>query len=486
MRKGWIIIILLAVVLLTGVVTVVSRNRRHDDFPQPAAGEENGRPVLVEAVPVTRGDLFRTIDFNVSFYPQSSVPVVPKVAGTVAEVYVAVGDRVQAGDLLFVIDDRQYRLQHKQAEAAYQAAQAQLTQARVALAGAEQGLANARRMLEERTQYRQQLQAAESQLKLAESQYQAAKAALAQAETALANAEEDYLRAAELFERKMISRQQLDGAKLQFESAKAAYEGALERLNQAKIGMDAARESLDLARDSFNDPLALKQQVDAAETQYEVARSTLQAAEAQVKQAGVALELAELQLDYTRVRAEIAGTIAELNVEKGSVSAPGTPAGLIIDNRKMKAKALVAEGQIPMLAPGTTVSLTANAWPGRTFSGRVATVSPLADRQTRLFPVEIVVENPGGELRAGMQGVVTLVTATAEDLPLLPVDAVLYDHDRPFVYVVENGRAVRRTIAVELESGDRAAVTAGVDEGDFVIIRGQHQVQDGTLVEVRT
>lgn len=482
MRKGWVVLI--AVILLVGVVTVVSWNGRDNNL-QPAAGDEPERPVPVDTVPVTRGDLFRTTNFNVSFHPQSSVPIVPKVTGTVAEVHVGVGDRVREGDLLFVIDDRQYRLQHKQAEAAYQAAQAQLTQAGVALTGAEQGLANARRMMEERTQYRQQLQAAESQLKLAESQYQAATAGLAQAETAFANAEEDYQRAVELFERKMISRQQLDGAKLQFESAKAAYESALERKNQAKIGVDAAKESLALARDSFNDPLALKQQVDAAKTQYEVARSTLKAVEAQVKQAEVALELAELQLDYTRVRAEISGTIAELNVEKGSVSAPGSPAGLIIDNSKMKAKALVSEGQIKMLASGEMVSLTANAWPGRFFSGRVVTVSPLADRQTRLFPVEIVVDNPGGELRAGMQGVVTLITAGEEDILTLPVDAVLYDRNQPYVYVVEDGRAVRTDITLGLESGDRVAVTANVKEGDLVIIRGQHQIQDGTLVEVR-
>src|SRR5690554_1645598 len=484
MRKGWIVLIV--VVLLVAVVTLVSWNRRDDNVPQPAAEDAPERTVLVDAVPVTRGDLFRSTNLNISFQPQSSVPIVPKVSGTVAEVHVAVGDRVREGDVVFVIEDRQHRLQYRQAESAYQAAQAQLTQTRVSLAGAEQGLANARRMMEERTQYRQQLQAAESQLKLAESQHQAAKAGLVQAEAALANAEEDYQRAVELFERKMISRQQLDGAKLQYESAKAAYEAAVERKNQAEIGVDAAKEGLEMARDSFDDPLALKQQVDAAETQYEVAQSSLQAVEAQVKQAEVALELAELQLDYTRVKAEISGIIAELNVEKGSVSAPGSPAGLIIDNSKMKAKGLVSESQIKLLAPGEMVSLTANPWPGRFFPGRVVTVSAMADRQTWLFHGEIVVDNCGGELRAGMQGVVALVTAVEEDILTVPVDAVLYDRNQAYVYVIEGERAVRKDVNLGLETGDRAAVTAGMQEGDLVIIRGQHQVQDGTLVEVRS
>src|SRR5690554_520492 len=91
MRKGWIVLIV--VVLLVAVVTLVSWNRRENNEPQPVAEDVPERIVLVDAVPVSRGDLFRSTNLNVSFQPQSSVPIVPKVSGTVAEVHVAVGDR---------------------------------------------------------------------------------------------------------------------------------------------------------------------------------------------------------------------------------------------------------------------------------------------------------------------------------------------------------------------------------------------------------
>jgi len=380
MRKGWVIFFIVLVLLVLATVIFLRRGSgENKPAIMPEAMAEWAVPVETEEV--VRGDLIRTATLNVTFLPQSSIPVIPKVSGTIARVHAGVGDRVRKGDLLFEIEDRQYSLGVKQAEAAHRAA----------------------------------------------------KAAAGQAEIALANAEEEFSRAKEFFERQMLSRQQLDAVGLQYESAKAGYQAAVEG----------------------------------------------------EKQAAIALEMAELQLEYTRVTAEISGTVAEFNVEKGGVCAPGTPAGTIIDHSKMKAKVFVPETQVVLIKPGDTVSLTANAWPGRVFSGRILTVSPLADRQSRQFPVEIIVDNSGGQLSAGMLGSVTLVTAVEKDALLIPVAAALYDGARTYTYVVENNRTVRREITISLESREEAAVAAGLAEGDLVITRGQHQVKDGMLVEVK-
>lgn len=379
MRKGWIIFLVIFGLLVAAAVIFRGCSGGNNPAAMPEAMTEWAVPV--ETTAAVKGDLIRTANLNVTFIPQSSVPIIAKVSGTVAGVHAGVGDRVRKGDLLFAIEDRQYSLGAKQAEAACRAA----------------------------------------------------KAALGQAEIALANAEEEFSRGKEFFERKMISRQQLDAIKLQYESAKAGYQSAVEG----------------------------------------------------EKQAAIALELAELQLEYTRVTAEISGTIAEFNVKKGGIGAPGTPAGTIIDNSKMKAKVFVPETQIRLLKPGNTVYLKANAWPGKVFSGRILTVSPLADRQNRQFPVEIIVENSGGEISAGMLGSVGLVTAVEKETLIIPITAVLYDGIRTYTYVVENGRAARREITIGLEAQEQAAVSAGLAEGDLVITRGQHQVKDGMLVEVK-
>ena len=90
--------------------------------------------VPVETAAAVGGEpLVRTATLNVTFLPQSSVPVIPKVSGTVARIHVGVGDRVRkGGDVLFEIEDRQYSLGVKQAEAAQRAAKAGVGQAEIA------------------------------------------------------------------------------------------------------------------------------------------------------------------------------------------------------------------------------------------------------------------------------------------------------------------------------------------------------------------
>lgn len=184
MRKGgviflviFVLLVVVAVILLRGGSGANRQAMMTEAMPEWA--------VPVETAAAVRGDLVRTATLNVTFLPQSSVPVIPKVSGTVARVHVGVGDRVRKGDVLFEIEDRQYSLGVKQAEAAQRAA----------------------------------------------------KAGVGQAEIALANAEEEFLRAKEFFERQMISQQQMDAAKLQYESAKAGYQSAVEGEKQAAIAL---------------------------------------------------------------------------------------------------------------------------------------------------------------------------------------------------------------------------------------------------------
>ncbi|MBO8126599.1 MAG: efflux RND transporter periplasmic adaptor subunit [Firmicutes bacterium] len=479
--------------------------------------------VPVETYQVSRGDITQEIELNVTFAPASTVPVVPKVSGTVQEVKVAVGDWVEKGQVLFTIEDRQYRLQVQQAEAAYEAAKANLAQlekgaseeeirqaeaavaqAKASLAGAIKSLENAEQMLADRTQYKQQLQSAETQVELAKSQLEAAKSGVDQAEIAYENAETEYRRMQELFQKDMISRQQLDGVRLQYESAKASYESAVERLRQAEIGLDSAKESLELAQESYSDPISLVGQVDAAEAQVEVAKAGLAAAEsrlaavkkgatkeqldaakAQVKQAKTAWELAKLQLEYTQVTAPIFGQVAQLSVEEGGVVAPGNPGCVLVDTRTMEAEVFVPESYINKLSVGDQVPLTATALPGVTFYGTIQTISPMADTRTQQFPVKISVKNEDNQLKAGMFGTVTFVVGTEKDVLIVPVDAVLYDRGQPFVYTVEDGRAQVCEIEVGLESAGMIAVRSGLTEGAQVIIKGQHQVKNGSPVEVR-
>lgn len=524
MRKGFIVFAVIALVAVGAFFITNSAQKGGEAVATSApVGQTQEKVFPVTAAQAVRNDVLLTSNLNLTFTPSANVPVVAKVSGNVSKVLVSVGDKVAKDAILFTIDDQQYRLQAKQAEAALEAAQANLAQLRkgastedlrqaeaavaqaeASLAGAKKGLENAEKMLTDRTQYKQQLQGAQSQAELAKSQLDAAKVGVEQAKTAYDNAQAEYQRMQELYAKEMISRQQLDGVKLQFESAKAQHESAQERVKQAEIGVRSAQDALVLAQETYDDPLSITSQVDAAKTQYEVAKAGLAAAqarlasikkgatteqvdavEAQVKQAQTALELAQLQLEYTKVTAPISGQVAQLNVQLGSVAAPGSPVAVIVDNSAMKGKAFVPESYINKVAVGQRVALTATALPGVTFYGQVTSVSPMADPQTRQFPIEIKVINEDGKLKAGMFGTVSLVIGEAKNALTIPVSTVLYDRGKPFVYKVVDGRAQEQYIELGLSDDQIVEVLSGLDEGAVIINDGRYQVKNGALVEVK-
>ncbi len=167
------------------------------------------------------------------------------------------------------------------------------------------------------------------------------------------------------------------------------------------------------------------------------------------------------------------------------MAAPAAPAGLIVDNSRMKAKAVVPESYINNLKVGEKVTIEAKALPGSVFTGTITAVSPLAEQATRQFPVEFSVVNSSQALKAGMLGTTHLTIGEATNVPLIPVSTVLYEREKPYVFVVEEGLAVRRNIKIGLNSGEMVSVPEGLSEGTMVISRGQHQVKNGMLVEVK-
>ncbi len=416
MRKFLVIVLVIVVVIVLGLLLTGGPARK----AVPVVNQEQtAARFAVEVVPVVRGDLKQTAALNVTFAPESSVPIIPKTGGTVTQVLVATGDRVTKGQTLFTIDDYHLQLQVKQAEAAYEMASANLAQVQKGVSAEE-------------------MKQIESMVSQAKASYE--------------NVSAESKRMTELFQRGMITQQQLEAVQLQKEIAASNLTAAEARLTAAQKG--ASPEQLEMLQ-------------------------------AQVKQAEIALEMAKLQLSYARVTAAISGVIAQLTVEEGSMAAPSAPAGLIVADSKMKAKAMVPESYINQLRAGDKVVIEAKAIPGMSFDGTITAITPLADQMTRQFPVEISVLNQSNLLKAGMMGTVHFTIGEVRNQLLIPVDTVLFEGEQAYAFVVEDGSAVRRPLKTGLESGGMIAVLEGLAEGEQVISRGQHQVKNGMLVEVR-
>jgi multidrug efflux system membrane fusion protein len=244
-------------------------------------------------------------------------------------------------------------------------------------------------------------------------------------------------------------------------------------LTRARSAADKAERDLTRARRLYADSVTTLSQLQDAETAADVARADLRAAEFNYRQAVIV--------------APADGVILARSVEPGETVGPETRA-LTLGSRKRGAVVRVglADRDVVRVERGATASATFEAIPGQAFRGRVTEISGMASPGIGTYAVEVALEG-AGDLPAGLVGRVEITPREANSGPVVPVEALLEaDGDRAVVYALsaDGLRAERRNVTVALLSGDRVAVTEGLDDVTMVLTDGAAWLRDGSDVRV--
>lgn len=199
------------------------------------------------------------------------------------------------------------------------------------------------------------------------------------------------------------------------------------------------------------------------------------------------LTAAESRLDRSRkmledavVKSPMTGVINSRYVELGSLIAPNAPLFDIVNESQLKVIVGVPESKVKLLARGQQVTLTNTAEQGRTYTGRINYIGIKTDRGLN-YPVEIYLDKDSS-LRIGMYLKVQFADNAERSGVLVPRKAIVGSAKAANVYVVENGRAVRREVALGDMVGDKVEVIDGISAGDQLIVAGIMNVADGTEV----
>jgi len=195
------------------------------------------------------------------------------------------------------------------------------------------------------------------------------------------------------------------------------------------------------------------------------------------------LQVAEAALAKREVRAPFAGRLGIRRVSPGALVGPGVVITTLDDLSVLKLEFSVPETFSASVEPGMRVDATATAFPGRRFTGAVATVGSRIDPATRAFQVQALLPNPDLKLRPGMLLSVDLYSAPRQSVRI-PEEAVQALADELFVYVVEDGIAQRRSVRLGARRDGMAEVTAGLAAGERVVVRGLQALRDGTPVRI--
>jgi RND family efflux transporter MFP subunit len=302
----------------------------------------------------------------------------------------------------------------------------------------------------------------------------------------------------------LVSLRQADyAAKVQ--EARAQLSEAALNLNQANSQVQEGEAALRLAEANYNRARTLfeKQSLtrpdfDGAQAQLDTVRSRMDAARVLPKLARVKsdaaqamLHEAELALDDSTLKAPMNGVVLKRLVEVGSLVGPGSPAFAIADISSVKIVFGAPDSLLPRLKKGTAMTVTTEAVPGK-FRGVVTLISPAADVRSRVFDVELTVDNPGHRLKPGMVASVEVPgERVVQPLPAIPMAAIVQSTENPgsiTVFVVDprDSRPVAHSRSVKLGEplGNLITVSEGLRAGEHVIVQGATLVRDGEPVEI--
>ncbi|MDR7495723.1 MAG: efflux RND transporter periplasmic adaptor subunit [Armatimonadota bacterium] len=434
----------------------------------PAASE------TLRTARVTRGTLTSSVSATWTLRPYAQVEVRSRATGTVVQLAVQEGDRVERGQLLAVIDDRDARASLQTAEASLTAAEARLQQARSTLAASQ--AQNAARVA-----------AAESALATARArlaqvlagtrpeQVEQAKEALRQAELAAALARQNLERTQALYDGGLVARSQLDQAQNQAEVAEAQLRAAQARLREAEAG--SRPEEVAIARAQVREAEVALQQARAQQLSERVQAADVAAAEAQVRNARAQAGQARDRLAETQITAPIGGIVAQLAVGVGQsviggLTSGGTLVMTIADLRALQAVVNVDESDVAQVRVGMAVRITADALRDRTFDGRVARIAPQATVVQNVTQYAVVVEvaNPDRALRLGMTVDAEFVVLERRDVLLVPAEAVRGADPTRVVLVVEGETLTPVPVTVGATDGRQVEIRSGLREGQIVYL----------------
>ncbi|HEX8985008.1 MAG TPA: efflux RND transporter periplasmic adaptor subunit [Bryobacteraceae bacterium] len=230
----------------------------------------------------------------------------------------------------------------------------------------------------------------------------------------------------------------------------------------------------------------------AARERYDMARQGTrtedrQAAEAQLGAASAQAAEARKRLGDTRLLAPISGYIGLRRVDPGETVAAGMPVLAVLDLDPVKVRVGIPEAEIGKVRQGARATVRIPSLNNREFEGKVELVGVAAEPTSRTYTVKLTVPNPERVLRAGMVAEARVIGSTMVKVLTLPGDAIVRDPQGAtlvYVYFPDRGRVYARRVEVGGPMGDELEIRSGLTGGEQVVVAGQNNVREASLVQI--
>jgi membrane fusion protein (multidrug efflux system) len=362
-------------------------------------------------------------------------PVSARVSGNIESVSVMENQVVEAGAVLVKIDDRDYRvaLQKAEADLANAMARHREVQTQLPVSSVE---AASRQSSSQASLARAQtsVQAAQRDLDVARARLSTARARVKEAQVNHERALRDVERMKPLIAKDEISRQQYDDLVAAAEAAKAAQDSAQAGVVEGESGVALAEARVNETKSGIGIAESEIQAAAAAPHEVTASQARISGASAETQRARAAVEQARLNLEYTVVRAPVAGIVSRRNAEVGSVIQSGQPLMAIVPLNDVWIIANFKETQLREIRVGQAADIQVDAYGGTVFRARIDSISAATGARFSLLPPEnasgnfvkvvqrvpvklVLTEKPDPDhvLRPGMSAEVTVLTGPGQN-----------------------------------------------------------------------
>lgn len=247
------------------------------------------------------------------------------------------------------------------------------------------------------------------------------------------------------------------------------------------------------------DPAIYRAEAEQAEANYQLARRNHEraqelsgrglishadrdAAAASFQVAQAARSLATARLAKTRIEAPFDGIAGLRRVSPGDYVAAGQELVSIEAVSTLKLDFRLPEITLPLLRTGQRLQLHVDAYPGEVFEGELYAIEPRVADDTRSIGLRARLPNPEGKLRPGLFARVELQAGDPAPTVVVPEQALFPRGDKQFAYVIEQGAAALREVAIGQRVPGRVEILSGIAAGEAVIVTGLQRLGPGTPV----
>lgn len=269
-----------------------------------------------------------------------------------------------------------------------------------------------------------------------------------------------------LYQNKAVARNQVDTDRAKVAQAQVAYDQAVRQLRLGAV------------------------------TGY--GENSVKYAQANAEKARIVNSANQQQLGFTQIRAPFAGVIQSIATQPGDPLTPlragdpvtgGQALFTIAESTNYVVKAQVDEQDIINVHPGQPARITSEDFPGKTLSGHVAQISPVAVKSSdtsstsKQVVTTIRLDNSPAFLRDGMSVDVDLLTTDIRHALVVPNAAIFKQNGRSYTYLVRNGKAIKQPVTIGQRSDTQSIIKSGINAGDKFIAEKNPDVTDGIAVQ---